>query len=467
MSPRGSERWDAAFLGFTAAGLLIHVADLLGATHPVADGVARAIDVAFVADFVARLARAGPAYRAGPWVVVDGVSALPAVAEVVGLPGLELLRLARVLRALRALRVLRGLRGVPLLDWAARPAEPDDPAASWRIRGLVLGASASLVALATGLRAAAPTLQAADLAEAGLTLGATVGLVLVVRIAQIQAEGAAGAQLRGLLEIALPHQAARAFLADPATASRVERAPGTVLFCDLRGFSAAVETRGLDALRDRLGAALGAIVDAHVAEDLLVDKLLGDAVMSFRAGTLVPGDGADHARRCVRAALACQRAVAALHDPDLVGVKTGGASAPDLWVGAFTGGRRLVFTALHDRVNLAARLEAACGSLGTEALFDEATYTLAGDLPGVTWRRVGRLVVHGKAEVVTAWEALVDGGPWVERFRAALDAWDLGERAPDAFLAVDEARPRGDALSRFYAARCRAGDADGVIYLGK
>jgi class 3 adenylate cyclase len=347
--------------------------------------------------------------------------------------------------------------------------DAEDRGAAGLIAASVAAAATALVAAVAALRSLAPSEAAADLAEAGVLAGAVLGLVLVVAVARIQAAGAAGRQLRALLDVALPHQAAAAFLADPETSARVERAPGTVIFCDLRGFSAAVERHGLDRLRGRLEAALGAVVDAHVAEDLLVDKLLGDAVMSFRAGSLVRGDAGEHARRCVRAALASQRAVAALRDPDFAGVKVGGASAPDLWVGAFTGGRRLAFTALHDRVNVAARLEAACGALGTETLFDRATVDVAGPMDGVVWRRAGRIAVHGKVEVLEVWEALpseVDG-PWRALFGDALQAFENGDRDPTAFVAVDRARPGGDALARVYADRCATQGSDPVLRLVK
>ncbi len=469
-----ADRVEWALLVVAGLGVLLYGADLLDlARGPAVEAVARGIDVVFAVDLAVRVSRREGRYLQGPWFLIDVLSALPALAQVAGLPGLELLRLARVLRALRSLRVLRGLRQVRVLDWAAQSVADEGRQASLAIGAAVLAAAVSLVAAVTWVRRAASDSlhDPADVAEAGVLLGTFVGLGLVVVVARVQLAGFAGRQLRALLDVALPRQVAEAFLRHPDTYDRTIRGPGTVIFCDLKGFSATVERCGLEGLKEHLERVLDVIVDVHVEYDLIVDKFIGDAVMSFRGGDLVTGDARDHATRCVRAALATSEALRTLGDPWFHGVKVGGASAEDLLIGTFGASKRLSFTVLHDRVNVAARLEAACGVLGTDTLFDDKTVQIAGPLPDVVWRRVGRLGVHGKQQCVAVFEALNSSadGPWRTDFEAALAAWDGGGRAnvAERFLAVDGSRPGGDPLARFYASRCSTQGPDGVLTLGK
>ena len=142
------------------------------------------------------------------------------------------------------------------------------------------------------------------------------------------------------------------------------------------------------------------LVGELVEHDLIIDKFIGDAVMSFRGGPLVAGDPAEHAYRAVRAALDSIKALAALNDPYFHRVKIGGASADDCLIGAFGTSARLSYTILGDGVNLAARLEPASAQCGTQNLFCETTYRLCAGRPDLVWRRWGRIRVAGKSEPV-------------------------------------------------------------------
>src|SRR5206468_3470772 len=142
---------------------------------------------------------------------------------------------------------------------------------------------------------------------------------------------------------------------------------------------------------------------------MIIDKFIGDAIMSFRGGPLVTGTLADHAYRAVRAALASTRSLKALDDPYFDRVKIGGASSDDCLIGAFGTSARLSYTILGDGVNLAARLEPASGQCGTRNLFCEYTRNLCAERPDVTWRRWGRIRVVGKAHPVNVYEAIDPG----------------------------------------------------------
>ena len=238
--------------------------------------------------------------------------------------------------------------------------------------------------------------------------------------------------------------------------------PATIVFMDFVGFTKTCE--GLAHTPDRLSAHLEAAMDRLVSElvkfDLIIDKFIGDAVMSFRGGPLVSGNPADHAYRSVRAALASTRALAELNDPYFHRVKIGGASGNDCLIGAFGTSARLSYTILGDAVNLAARLEPASGQCGTKNLFCENTQTLCAGQPDLAWRRWGRIRVAGKTAPVNVYEAFdldEEGDPsFITTFHRALDAFERNDfdLARDLFLQADSQRPGGDEPSRLYVPRC-------------
>ena len=272
-------------------------------------------------------------------------------------------------------------------------------------------------------------------------------------------------QLRGLLNLALPRQVADQFLIDPTAYTRKSREPATVLFMDFVGFTRTCEAMAHDPdlLSSHLEAAMDRLVGELVRHDLIIDKFIGDAVMSFRGGPLVGGTPSEHARRAVRAALDSTAALAELNDPYFHRVKIGGASADDCLIGAFGTSARLSYTILGDGVNLAARLEPACGQCGTQNLFDET------DLPPLRRLRRVRLAAVGPRPR----RGQVRAGPGLRgvrrRPRSATPrssppstcaskptSATTSSRARDLFLLADSQRPGGDEPSRDYAGRCAA-----------
>src|SRR2546428_4275827 len=101
----------------------------------------------------------------------------------------------------------------------------------------------------------------------------------------------------------------------------------TVLFADLRGYTAFAERRSPAEVVAMLNAAFGASVPIVLEEGGTVVQFMGDAMMAvFNA----PSPQPDHARRAARAGLAMQRAVLSLPNPAgrpkfRVGINTGPA----------------------------------------------------------------------------------------------------------------------------------------------
>jgi adenylate cyclase len=130
----------------------------------------------------------------------------------------------------------------------------------------------------------------------------------------------------------------------------------SVLFADVVGFTTMSETRPPTEVAAMLNTFFSRMTDEIFAEEGMVDKFYGDAILGVFGA---PVDQSDHADRAVRAAQAMRRAVAEMNAngslPQLrirYAINSGVAIAGD--VGS---ARRRDYTVLGDVVNTAARLE--------------------------------------------------------------------------------------------------------------
>lgn len=418
-------------------------------------GFSLVVDLVFLADLLLKVTILRGPYLRSPWFLVDLVAALPVLGSLPRMP--DAIAALRVVRTLRFFRLLRTVRMVRVLGmFRAAEEAAGDSAEGREFRRALNLAVVTYTGMFMGVLAAVGEDRRAELF---LVLGSVLGMILILVVTRYRVRDLSARQVRALLNVALPVQVARHLFDHPEAAGQTEHAPATVIFCDLVGFTEAVEglDGDLDRLKQHLEAAFDVVVDAHVEQDLIVDKFIGDAVMSFRGGSLVPGSAQEHAARVVRAAVAGSRALAALGDPYFRTLKVGGASAERAVIGAFGTSRRLSYTVLGDDVNLASRLEAACGQVGASTLFCPRTRELAGQVPGVAWRRIGRVRVKGKAEAIEVFEALpADGaGPWIPQYEegvSLLEARDFAA-AVAALSAADQARPGGDPASRVQGRR--------------
>ncbi len=134
----------------------------------------------------------------------------------------------------------------------------------------------------------------------------------------------------------------------------------TILFADVRGFTAYSEKHTPEELVAVLNRYLAAAADAVLASEGTVDKFLGDAVMAWYNAPLPQPD---HTLRAVKSALAIRAAVAALHaempiEAHLdfgVGIHYGDAVLG--WIGTE---KRLEYTAIGDSVNTTKRIQENC-----------------------------------------------------------------------------------------------------------
>jgi adenylate cyclase len=173
----------------------------------------------------------------------------------------------------------------------------------------------------------------------------------------------------------------------------------TVLFADLRGYTAFSERAAPAEVVAMLNAAFGVAVPIVLAEGGTVVQFMGDAMMAiFNA----PHPQPDHALRAARAALAMQRAVGELPAAGTrPHFRVGLNSGPAL-VGNIGSAEIRNFSAIGDTTNLAARLQtyAAEGSV----VIGASTYDLIREQAVV--RPLGSPELKGKSRAVEVYELL-------------------------------------------------------------
>ncbi len=182
--------------------------------------------------------------------------------------------------------------------------------------------------------------------------------------------------------------------------ARAEMVEVTVLFTDLRNFTALSEKLSPGAVLDVLNTHYQAIIPAVHAHGGTVNKFIGDAIMATFGAPLRQGD---HAERAVRAALQMLEAMEALNvrlrERELPELEMGiGVATGPVVVGTLGATQRVEYAVIGDTVNTASRLEGLNKDLGTRLLLSPGTRdALAGVLPT---RGLGEVPVKGKARPV-------------------------------------------------------------------
>jgi len=179
----------------------------------------------------------------------------------------------------------------------------------------------------------------------------------------------------------------------------------TVVFTDLAGFTTLSERLGTDTV-PMLNRYMGYMVPLIRARGGYVNKFLGDGIMFFYGA---PWPSQQHAAEAVQTVLDMHDAMGQfnreLTEQGLpnVHMRAGIASGP-MVVGDAGPPEASDYTALGDTVNLAARLEPANKSTGTQTIITERTRQLLGGM--LLTRPLGSLQVVGKTEGVMVHEPI-------------------------------------------------------------
>jgi adenylate cyclase len=190
-----------------------------------------------------------------------------------------------------------------------------------------------------------------------------------------------------------------------------ERRRITVLFCDIRGFTAMAEGMRPEEVVELLSEFFSHMVDVVLHNDGTIDKFLGDGMMVIFGA---PVDDLNQEEHAVRAALEMQRELkrlaAAWEGQGRRSFKMGiGINSGPAVVGNIGSQEHMEYTAIGDTVNLAARLETASKELSAEIVVSEQTHSAV--RPLYQWRPLGEVAVKGRAETVRAYavEGVAEG----------------------------------------------------------
>jgi class 3 adenylate cyclase len=179
-----------------------------------------------------------------------------------------------------------------------------------------------------------------------------------------------------------------------------KRISGTVMFCDIRGFTSITEQQTPEETIELLNTFYTLMFDAITGAGGVVNQMVGDGLMSIFGAPLPL---ADPCASAVRAA----REMIELIDMLNVERKAGGRMPLKIGIGIATGEMiagytgthsRATYTCIGDAVNLAARLEAHTKMAGRPILVDGPTAAAVSGL--LTLEPLGEVSLKGKAATV-------------------------------------------------------------------
>jgi adenylate cyclase len=270
---------------------------------------------------------------------------------------------------------------------------------------MVLAALAALAAFLAGAQIAYGAGRIVDVSEPLLGLLIGTAASLIAHYALVTRERR---HLRSLFRRFVPAQVVDEVVdrVDDDLRLGGVRRDGTVMFCDLRGFTTFSEELEPEVVVEVVNRYLGEMTEAILAHGGTLVSFMGDGIMALFGA---PIEQADHAERALAAAREmlferlprfnawlAERGLA--HDFRMgIGVNSGAVMS-----GNVGSPERVEYTALGDTTNTAARLEAMTKDGDHQVYVAEATCERLRERPG-DLALVGELPVRGRQRTLRVW----------------------------------------------------------------
>jgi len=234
-------------------------------------------------------------------------------------------------------------------------------------------------------------------------------------------------------------------------ATEGQRRPMTVMFCDMKGFTAMSEGVTPQGLVKIVNHYLSVMSEPIRSNRGIIDKYIGDAIMAYWGPPFVAE--AEHAHLACLAAVEMIDRVASLRKelPEILEVRSIpmecdirlGVATGDVLAGSIGSHFMMSYTVMGDTVNLASRLEAANKEYGTRSLVSEASIVAVQGL--IEAREIDRLIVLGQTRPHAIFEIMGRNGALApaqialrDRYSEALSAY-RAQRWEDARKALGAA----------------------------
>lgn len=235
----------------------------------------------------------------------------------------------------------------------------------------------------------------------------------------------------------------------------------TIIFTDIKGFTAFSEKHTPQEVVARLNEYLGEMVRVIEEYDGYVDKFIGDGIMAYWGAPLAQ---ADHAKLAIACVLEMKKSMEVLcvkwHaegvEPFAIraGIQSGEVVAGNVGLR----GKKMEYTVIGDTVNQAARLESSAKYYGVDALVGENTWRSTCDT--YSYRELDKIRMVGKQVPVIVYELseplTAEREKLNQLFAAALHVYRAcqWEEAAKSFSSILEEFP-ADRPSQMYLERCQ------------
>jgi len=184
------------------------------------------------------------------------------------------------------------------------------------------------------------------------------------------------------------------------------RREGTVMFTDLRGFTAFAESLAPDAVIDVLNRYLSEMSDAILDHGGTLVAYMGDGIMAVFGAPIAQEDHADQALAAAREMLTVRlpRFNAWVRERGLgPGFRIGiGLNSGHLMSGTVGSERRVEYTAVGDATNVASRIEQLTKGTSHQLMLSDTTKRALTD-PPVDLRLVEHVELRGRRTPTTIW----------------------------------------------------------------